>query len=744
LSPTDGSAPTPTREQPQAEKFGTFLGVYTPSVLTILGLIMYLRFGWVVGNLGLGWTIFVVLVASSITAATALSASAIATNMRVGVGGEYYMVSHSLGLEMGGAIGIPLYLSRTLSITFYCFGLAEVVLSLAPNSGDLPQWTAQALTAGLIIAICGVSGHSAGVALKLQIPIMTAVGLSMLALVSGVLTGDMRAPEMVATYRTAPAGFWYVFAVFFPAVTGFTAGIGMSGDLKDARSSIPRGTLAAVLTGTVVYVAIPILLGVTARVGLEELAEPGRLIWTSVALLGPWLVYPGVCGAILSSAFGSALGGPRVLQALASDGLVPRFLARTSRTGQPTVATFFSALIALGAVALGGLNTVAQFVTVLFLTLYVTINMSAALERLAGDPSYRPTISVPWALSLAGAAGAVAVMFLINPYACAAAVTLELVLYVSFRRRVLRRHWGDVRAGFWTAVVRFALLKLKSYRRDPRNWRPQILVFVDDPARRQGLVRMATWLNSDRGLVTACQLVVGDLETQSVQIEPRRQEMDEAMDAEGLVAFAQVNVVPELERGVIDVTQASGLPGLEINTIVSGWPEMPEHQARVMRLLRAMTNAGKSTVLVRLNWRHEPGHRKRIDLWWRGRERNGDLMLLLAYLLSHNPEWQNAAIHMHSIVGNEAERATMEASLAALIPETRIEAHVEVMVRDPGVRIIDTIGEHSDDADIVFIGLRDPGPGEEAAYAQTLTQLSDRLPTTVFVRNGSEFAGQLI
>jgi len=736
----------PAAAQPEGEKFGAFLGVYTPSVLTILGLIMYLRFGWVLGNLGLGWTIFIVLVASSITAITALSASAIATNMRVGVGGEYYMVSHSLGPEMGGAIGIPLYLGRTLSITFYCFGLSESILSLVPNGGALPEWTAQALTAGLIIVICGVSGHSAGLALKLQIPIMTAVGLSLVALVGGVFSGDLQAPEMIATYRTAPAGFWYVFAVFFPAVTGFTAGIGMSGDLADPRKSIPRGTLAAVATGTAIYVTIPILLGITARVSLEEMAEPGRVIWTSVALLGPWLVYPGVLGAIVSSAFGSALGGPRVLQALASDGLVPRILSRTSRSGQPTVATAFSALIALGAVALGGLNAVAQFVTVLFLTLYVTINMSAAIERLTGDPSYRPTIGVPWAVSLLGAAGAIAVMFLINAYACVAAIALELALYIHFRRRVLRRQWGDVRAGFWTAVVRFALLKLKSYTRDrdPRNWRPNILLFVDDPARRLGLVRMATWLNSDRGLVTACQLVVGDLEMQHVEIEARRREMDEALEAEGLLAFTQVNVVPELERGVIDVTQASGLPGLETNTIVTGWPENPDHQATVMRLLRAMTNAGKSTVLVRLNWRHEPGHRKRIDLWWRGRERNGDLMLLLAYLLKHNPEWQSAALHVHCIVETDAEAREMDATLAVLIPEARIEAKAEVIVRGPKERITEIIAAHSGDADIVFLGLHDPEPGEETSYAETLTQLSDRLPTTLFVRHGSEFSGQLI
>ena len=85
----DRTPSLPAADPHLAEKFGTFLGVYTPSVLTILGLIMYLRFGWVVGNVGLPLTLLIVLLASSVTFITALSASALATNMRVGVGGEY-------------------------------------------------------------------------------------------------------------------------------------------------------------------------------------------------------------------------------------------------------------------------------------------------------------------------------------------------------------------------------------------------------------------------------------------------------------------------------------------------------------------------------------------------------------------------------------------------------------------------------------------------------------------------------
>jgi amino acid transporter len=738
----DTVAMEPTQAQP--EKFGTFLGVYTPSVLTILGLIMYLRFGWVVGNVGLGFTILIVLLASSITFITAMSASAVATNMRVGVGGEYYMISRSLGLELGGAIGIPLFLCRTLSITFYSFGLVESILSFWPDAwGAIPPYTDQFFTMFIIIIITLVSGKSAALALKLQIPIMVAVGLSLVALVAGVATGGLQAPEWTPTYRTAPAGFWYVFAVFFPAVTGFTAGIGMSGDLKDPRRSIPRGTMLAVVTGMLVYLLVPVLLATTTSVGPEELAGPG-VVWTKVAVLGAWVVFPGLWGAILSSAFGSVLGGPRVLQALASDGLAPGFLARLSKTGQPTVATLVSGLIALAAVGLGGLNEVARFVTVLFLTLYVIINLSAAIEKLVGDPSYRPTINVPWLVSLLGSAGAVVVMFLISPYACAAAIILELALYTYLRRRAMRKQWGDVRAGLWVALARFALIQLRRHSSAARNWRPHILLFAGDPAKRIGLVRLACWFNQNRGVVTVCQIIKGDLESENVETEQRRLEMNRSLDEEGLIAFTEVDVVQDFERGVIDVAQANGIAGLQSNTIMFGWPRRSERLESQLRIMRALSNAGKNTIITRINWAHEPGRQKRIDLWWGGLQNNGDLMLLLAYLVTLNTEWNDAKLVVRSIARDEEERKSLRAALDELIPETRIQAESEVILKPADKSVVEVIHAHSKNADMALLGLMEPEPGAEAEYAERLIQMVSGLNTTIFVRSAGQFAGRLI
>ncbi len=726
------------------QKFGTFLGVYTPSILTILGLIMYLRFGWVVGNLGLPLTLFIVLLSSSITFITGLSASAVATNMRVGVGGEYFLISRSLGLELGGAIGIPLFMCRTMSITFYSFGLAESIAPFLPRSwGPVTPLTIQILAAVIILFITAISGKSAGVALKLQIPIMVAVGLSIIALLVGIISSGFRLPEMTATYRTAPEGFWYVFSVFFPAVTGFTAGIGMSGDLKNPRKSIPKGTLLAILTGGIIYMLVPVLLGITARISHSELAEPG-VIWIKIAVLGVWLVYPGLWGAILSSAFGSVLGGPRVLQALSSDGLAPRFLSRLSKTGQPTIATWFSGIIALAAIGLGGLNAVAQFVTILFLTLYFMINLSAGLEKLVGDPSYRPTINVPWPISLIGSVGAIAVMALISPVACVIAAALESTLYIYLRRRAMKKRWGDVRAGLWIALARFSLLKLRRHSIEPRNWRPQILLFTGNPAKRRGLVRLANWFSQNQGLVTAVQLIVGDIDEKYKDIDMKRKEMDSALDEEGLVAFSEVDVVSDYESGILDVIQANGMAGLQSNTVMFGWPKRPGRLESTLRIMRSISKTGRSTIIARIQWALEPGQDMRIDIWWRGLQNNGDLMLLLAHLLKMNTEWSGAKLRICSMVDTEEEQEKMTDSLKALVPETRIHADIEVILQPKGVSVAEAMHDYSRGSAIVFLGLREPEPGTEFEYAERLRRLAEGFNTAIFVRNAGEFAGHLV
>ncbi|MGB3138448.1 MAG: Na-K-Cl cotransporter, partial [Nodosilinea sp.] len=378
----------------ESEGLGTFGGVFTPSILTILGVIMYLRFGWVVGHVGLWQTLLIVTISTAITLLTGLSISAIATDQVVRAGGAYYMISRSLGIETGGAVGIPLYLAQAFSVALYTLGFAESLTRVFPV---LPQ-TLVALITTVLIAILAIK--SADVAIKAQYFIMAAIAVSLISLMLG---HSIEPTSLPASETPGSVGFWAVLAVFFPAVTGIMAGVNMSGDLKDPQRSIPYGTLAAIGVGYVIYMTIPI--------ALVRWADPFTLVadplvmrniarWGDTILLGVW-------GATLSSAIGSILGAPRVLQALARDGILPSWLRWLGRghgpMDEPRMGTLFTLGIALAAVSVGDLNLIAPVLTMFFLTTYLVLNVSAGLETFLQSPSFRPTFKVHWSLSLLGA-----------------------------------------------------------------------------------------------------------------------------------------------------------------------------------------------------------------------------------------------------------------------------------------------------------------------------------------------------
>ncbi|HSG09510.1 MAG TPA: hypothetical protein VLA36_14210, partial [Longimicrobiales bacterium] len=482
-----GQSPPPSASvlSPKPGGLSTFGGVFTPSILTILGVIMYLRFGWVVGQVGLGGTLVIVTLATSITLITALSVAAIATDQRVRTGGAYYMISRSLGVETGGAVGIPLFLAQGLSVALYTVGFAESVNRAFP--------AVDARTVGLVttVLVAALAIKSARAAIKAQYFIMGAIGLSLLSLLFGpTLEGVV--PQGAGLPLIEPTeSFWAVFAVFFPAVTGIMAGVNMSGDLADPGRSIPRGTFAAIAVGYVIYMGLPLILAFradTATLLADPLVMRRISIWGDAILLGVW-------GATLSSAVGSILGAPRVLQALARDGILPRPLrwlgAGSGPDDTPRAGTVLTLGIALVAVWVGDLNVIAPVLTMFFLTTYGVVNVAAGLEKFLGSPSFRPLFKVPWPVSLLGAAGCAAVMFLINPAATVIAAVFVLSIFLWLERRGLEAAWGDVRRGVWMALTRAGLLQLRHAQEDPRNWRPHFLVLSGSPMKRWHLIELA-------------------------------------------------------------------------------------------------------------------------------------------------------------------------------------------------------------------------------------------------------------
>lgn len=715
--------------------FGTFQGVFTPSILTILGVIMFLRFGWVLGNVGLGLTLLIVTMSTSITFLTGLSLSATATNMKVGSGGAYYLISRSLGLEIGAAIGLPLFLAQALGIAFYISGFAEALVDsvdLVPFIETLPAplsalSEARFIAVSTLLVLTFLATVSASLALKTQLLILAAIFLSLVSFFAGGAPEQNYVLPGVEVPEKLP--FWIVFAVFFPAVTGIEAGIAMSGDLKDPAKSLPRGTIAAVLTGYVVYMVIPIFLVTIIRDERILLTRP--LIMQEIARYGSMILL-GVWAATLSSALGALLGAPRTLQALARDRVLPRWIGRGfGSSNDPRLATGVSFLLALAAILLGDLNIIAPVLSMFFLTSYGLINLSAGLEGLIESPTWRPQFRFPWWGSLLGAAACFATMLMINLGATFAAIGVTSILYIVMKRRQIRAHWGDTKHGILMLLVRYAIERLVNLPADERNWRPNVLVFTGSPKNRWHLVELASALARGTSYLTLATIVPPE-SWAAERAASLRTTIHDYLVRRGVRAMIKLYPSANIFTGMETLISGYGFGPLEPNTIVIGETEQPQHLLPFASLVRRVHGLDRNLVLVRdVAPPDELPTRPRIDLWWSGQQLNIGLMLALAFQLTKGGRWANARIVMKRLIREESEREKIQKFLIGYQQEHRLDLEVEILIQaDPNP--FELIRSSSEDASLVLMGMKHPekeeSPQEYADYYQRIMSSTQGLP----------------
>lgn len=718
----------PQSAQEKAGRFGTFGGVFTPNVLTILGIILFLRTGWVVGQAGLLGALVIVALANTISLLTGLSLSSVATAMRVRAGGKYYMISRTLGLEIGGAIGIPLYLSQAISVAFYIIGFTEAAESIP----FVRQFDPRLVATVVALIFAAIAFIGADFAIKIQYFILAAL---MAALVSFFAGGweTIQAPVWTPNYGEG-VSFWIVFAVFFPAVTGIAVGASMSGDLKEPSKSIPLGTIASIAFTSLIYFAAVIWLSLHA--GPEELIAD-NLIMQRIAVVPP-LILVGVWAATLSSALGSIVAAPRTLQAIAQDGVVPRLLG--SRMGSPTeprMAVLVSAVIAIVVIWAGDLNFVAPIITMFFLNTYGMTNLVAGIEKLVGNPSFRPRFNLHWSFSILGALGCYGTMFLINPIATVLAIVISYGIYFYLQRRAVSRTWGDVRSGIWFALSRWALLNLEQASYNVKNWRPNILVFTGQPHNREELVKVSEWLSMGRGIVSFVQLLpgtIGNLAGRGLRDTARRQIRSYIQDHE-MAAFASAEIVPDFYTGAAIVAQAHGVGGLEPNAVLLGWSRSPEGRAQQLMLMNVLVRLRKSVLFLHMDEAAGFGKKKTIDVWWRGRSRNADLMLLLAHIVSQHWEWRGATIRLIRVIRSEEGKQQTEAHMRQLLDDVRVVGEPLVLVLPEDVSITQALQNQSGKTDLTILGMNRPDDDESEVYAQRLASLADAIGTVLLVHS---------
>lgn len=690
-------------------QLGTFGGVFTPSLLTILGLVLFLRLGYVTGSVGLGRMLAILLISTVVSVLTTASLAALATNLKVGGGGVYFLISRTLGPAFGGAIGLVLYVAMSISIAFYAIGLGEAVASVM-GSGD--PMTPRLIAGATVIALLGLAWLGADIATRFQYVVMVCLAVAIVGYLVGVLD-DLR-PSLLIENLGAPAAndtaiggvvagdgvsFWVAFAIFFPAITGFTQGVAMSGDLKTPSRSISVGTFGAIGVSTVVYIVVVVTMAMT--VTLDEMQADTAIMRRLSA--APWLVDVGVIAATLSSAIASIMGAPRVLQRLAADRLIEPlevFAVGSGDDDNPRRGVALSALIALLAVLAGDLDMVAPVISMFFLASYGMINYATYLEARAASASFRPRFRMfDWRLSLAGTAACLAVIVAIGPVAGIIAGGALLWLYRYLVRTVQQTRWADSTSGFAASHVRTHLQSLNAHSATNRDWRPCTVAFAPrDPVRRTRLSAMAAWMEGGVGFTTVARIVAGrgaKVRKNAARIGLELQQELADIDGEiGSVLYSRVLAAETLESGVGAMLQAHGIGALRTNLALTSWFEPDEFDERKvadhLSMVRTMVRFGCNVGIVHApdhGWERVParanGSRTSSDVadpviavWWSD-DHCGQLATMLAWMCTRGPVWRRAQIQVWVEGDNGADRKRV----ASVLAEARLPAQVVGMAK---------------------------------------------------------------
>lgn len=642
----------------------TFEGVYTPTLLTILGVILYLRMGWVVGNVGLVGTIVIIILAHVITLATALSMSSMLTNITIGAGGAYAIITRSLGHEMGGAIGIPLYISQAFSIAFYITGFSELWVSFFPSH---PQVLVGVIT---WVVLTGISLKSARLAFRLQYGILIAVVLSLISFLFGP---NLNTEPIALTGSFAEAGFWATFAIFFPAVTGVLTGATMSGELENPRNSIIKGTLGAVFTGFIVYLFVAYWFAHQAT--QDMLLNDPSIIFKLAGV--KFLVIAGVMGAVLSSALSTLVSAPRTLAALAEDRVLPfsTFLAKQNDKGEPFNAIVLSAAISVVVIVAGNLNSLAELLTMFFLTTYGMINVVVFLEQITGVISYRPSLKMTIFVPIIGSIGCLSVMLLINPIFTAITFATIILLYIILKKKNLTSPWGDVRGGVFISIAEWAAQKAASIPNHPRLWKPSVVIPVENPDDFKRLSRIIQNLVYPSGRV----YYLTSTKNKEIDNDYRKEIKAVLTPIKGENIFVQETIIvgSDFESVLFPALQCMKSSFLSPNIVFFTISDDDERRRKLFSMVDSMKGLKLSYCFLWLHPKYGMGIERKINIWLRDQSPNNDLTVLCALQLSRN---MGAELNLCRVIKNNEEKKEIVRSMITFIEDARLPANTKVRV----------------------------------------------------------------
>jgi amino acid transporter len=728
--------------------FGT-APVFLAAISTILGAILFLRFGYAVGHTGLLGSVVIILIGHAITIPTALAIAEIATNLKVEGGGEYYIISRSFGSMVGGTIGISLYFSQAISVAFYMIAFAEAFTPLFPWLADVlpfqPKTWMISLPASIIL-LAVILRKGANIGVNVLWVVVVLLGLSLLMFFFGSTGEPVKSLDPLQKV-SKPDNFFLVFAIIFPAFTGMTAGVGLSGDLKNPRKSIPLGTLSATIFGMIVYIAVVIKF--TYNLTPEELIAD-QFAMSRIALWGP-IIPIGLAAATLSSAIGSILIAPRTLQAIGGDNIIPirsfnSFFSKGSgEANEPVNATMITAVIVIAFVSMGSVDFVAQIISMFFMITYGTLCLVSFLEHFAGNPSYRPTFKSRWYLSLIGAVACFVMMFQMAPLYALFAIIAIAGIYLSIKRATTEE--DDLSAMIKGALFQLTRqLQIIIQRRQTASvyssWRPSFIAISSSSLSRLAPFDLLRWISHYYGFGTFIHYIKGILnsETNTKAAANLERLIEQAASSKAGI-YVDTIISPSFKTAVAQIVQIPGISGMENNSILFEFHE--DDKEDISDIIDGCVFASyvDFNICVLRSSEHHFGYRKKIHIWLTpGDYRNANLMILMSYIILGHPEWSDGEIELFTAF-QEKELNKEANRLNRLIDQGRIPISHKNVQKIPWNKRLKSyenlVCENSEHADLVIMGFSlDKIIKEKGQFLKSF----DKIKEILFVRADHKIA----
>ncbi|ATY61404.1 solute carrier family 12 [Cordyceps militaris] len=597
-------------------KLGLTSGVFIPVFLNILSILMFLRFGLILGQVGFLGFLGLMLTAYCVDLLTTLSLSAIASNGEVKGGGAYYLISRSLGPEFGGSIGILFFLAQALNSAMNCVGLIDCIRLYVGHSFPQGYWTsyglqtvALALCTGLCLLGSAVFSKASNALLVIMtvsiisIPISAAFkspfrdaesGVEFTGLSLHTLSGNMLPPTSSAAYQGIKT-FRDLFGILFPATSGIFAGASMSGDLKNPSTAIPKGTLWAMFATFIVYFVVIVCMAASTT-HASFLANDNIL--SAISLSSP-VIFAGECAVTFFSATMGVIGAAKLFQALAKDKLLPGlsiFGKGTKRADEPILAVLLTYAIAQVAL-LADLNQIATLISMGYQMTFFVMNLACFLLKIGSAPNFRPGFKFfSWQTALVGSLLSAAAMFFIDETYAAMAICVLIATFLLIHYLCPPKRWGDVSQNLIYHQVRKYLLRLKPEH--IKFWRPHIILLINNPRRQARLIQFCNSLKKGSLYILGHVIVTDDFNAGVHEARLQQQAWTNYIsEFSRIKAFVQLTMSPTINWGIRNLILSAGLGGMRPNIAVLGFynlddlrqtnsavsiPDLPQSPAKKM------------------------------------------------------------------------------------------------------------------------------------------------------------------